>query len=91
MKKFDKLNVFIRHLKVGRPDLRGESIMYEKVKQALNEKGELMILTDSGEEHELHLHNVQFKDDGIIKVNADNETHWLNGEKIESYWIHEDF
>ncbi|MFB6265714.1 MAG: hypothetical protein ABEI07_01380 [Candidatus Nanohaloarchaea archaeon] len=65
--------------------------MYEKLKQALDEKGELMIRTDSGEDRELHRHNVQFKDDGVIKVDADDETHWLNAEKIERYWIHRDF
>ncbi|MDY6777003.1 MAG: hypothetical protein SVQ76_02750 [Candidatus Nanohaloarchaea archaeon] len=65
--------------------------MYDNVKEALEEKGELMIRMDSGEDHELHLHNVSFKGDGVIKVDADDETHWVNAEKIERYWIHREF
>lgn len=64
--------------------------MFERLKQAVDEKGEVMVRMDSGEDHELHKHNTTFKD-GIIRVDADDEIHWLNAEKVERYWIHKDF
>jgi hypothetical protein len=66
-------------------------MMYERIKEALKEKGELMIKTDSGEERELHLHNVEFLDEPIARVDADDEIHWMNLNKVERYWIHKDF
>lgn len=66
--------------------------MYERLKDAVQEYGEVMVLTDSGEEHELHLHNAEFLDDaGLVKVDADDEIHWLDLDKVERYWIHKDF
>lgn len=66
--------------------------MYERLKEAVDSYGEVMIRTDSGEEHELHKHNSEFLDEqGLVKVEADDRTHWLNLEKVERYWIHEDF
>jgi hypothetical protein len=66
--------------------------MYDNVKQKLHDAGEVMVLMDSGEEHELHLHNATFNDqDQLIKVDAADEIHWIAGDKIERYWIHKDF
>jgi hypothetical protein len=65
--------------------------MYDILKQALEENGEIMVKTDSGEERELHLHNVEFLDNGLIKIDANDEIHWFNAEKVERYWIHKDF
>jgi hypothetical protein len=65
--------------------------MYERIEEALQEYGELMIRLDSGEEAELHLHNTEFLEDSVIKVDADDEVHWFNAEKVERYWIHYDF
>lgn len=65
--------------------------MYERLKQALQENGELMIQLDSGKEAELHLHNTEFLDNPMIKVDADDEIHWFNAEKVERYWIHKHF
>lgn len=65
--------------------------MYERLKEALQEYGELMIKLDSGEEAELHLHNTEFIEDNMIKVDADDEIHWFDANKIERYWIHFDF
>lgn len=65
--------------------------IFDELKQAVEEKGEIMIKTDSGEERELHKHNTEFKENGLIKVDADDETHWLDGEKVERYWIHKEF
>ena len=60
------------------------------LEEKLEEYGELMIRFDSGEDRELHLHNTEFLDD-LVKVEADDEIHWFNPEKIERFWIHEDF
>jgi hypothetical protein len=68
-----------------------DQVMYERLEQALSDFGEVMIRLDSGEEAELHLHNVEFVGEPFVKVDADNETIWFNAEKVESYWIHEDF
>jgi hypothetical protein len=65
--------------------------MFDELEQAVEEKGEIMIMTDSGEERELHKHNTEFQSNGMIKVDADDEIHWLNAEKVERYWIHKDF
>ena len=65
--------------------------MYDKLKDAVKEKGEVMIRTDSGEDRELHKHNTEFLDNGLVRIDGDDETHWLNPEKVERYWIHEDF
>lgn len=66
--------------------------MFERLREAVQEYGEIMIKLDSGEEAELHLHNTEFQEeDKIIKVDADDEVHWFNGDKVERYWIHYDF
>jgi hypothetical protein len=65
--------------------------MYDRLQDAVEEYGEIMIRTDSGEERELHKHNAEFLEDGIIKVDADDMVHWINAEKVERYWIHYDF
>lgn len=75
-------------LKIG---LGYNHVMYEELKEAVEEKGEVMIRTESGENHELHKHNVNFIGDGMIRIDADEETHWFDAEKVERYWIHEDF
>ncbi|WP_414837474.1 hypothetical protein ACK3SF_04350 [Candidatus Nanosalina sp. VS9-1] len=66
--------------------------MFKRLRDAVDEYGEVMVLTDSGEEHELHKHNSEFlESSGLVKVDADDEIHWLDLEKIERYWIHKDF
>jgi len=50
-----------------------------------------MIRFDSGEEAELHLHNTEFLEKPMIKVDGGDAVHWFNAEKIESYWIHDEF
>lgn len=66
--------------------------MFELLQENLEEYGELMIRMDSGEDRELHLHNTEFlEDEGLVKVEADDEIHWFDGEKVERFWIHEDF
>lgn len=65
--------------------------MHERLEEAVNENGEIMIRMDSGEDHELHKHNVTFLDDHWARIDTATETHWLNTEKVERYWIHKDF
>ena len=65
--------------------------MYERLEEAVREYGEIMIQLDSGKEAELHLHNSEFLGDNIIKVDADDEVHWFNAEKVERFWIHYEF
>ena len=65
--------------------------MYDKLKDAVEEKGEVMVRTDSGEDRELHKHNTDFLDNGMIRIDGDDRIHWLNPEKVERYWIHEEF
>lgn len=65
--------------------------MYERLEQALADNGEIMIQLDSGKEAELHLHNTEFVGEPFVKVAADSKTIWFNAEKVESYWIHDDF
>ncbi len=66
-------------------------MMYERLKNALQENGELMLRMASGEDVEIHLHNTEFKEEPIIEVEGQDETHWLNAEEVERYWIHNDF
>jgi len=65
--------------------------MYDRLREAVEQKGEVMIITDSGEEHELHKHNVEFLGDGMAKINAVERIHWLDLEKVERYYVHKDF
>lgn len=63
---------------------------FERLEQSLEENGELMVRTASGDELELHTHNVSFEDDPYLRVDADDETHWVNAQFVERYWIHEE-
>ena len=65
--------------------------MYDVLKEKLEETGELMIQLDSGKEAELHLHNTKFVENNLIEVDADDEIHWFNADKVERFWIHKDF
>jgi hypothetical protein len=65
--------------------------MYDRLEEALNQNGELMIRLDSGKEAELHLHNTKFIEEPMVRVDADDEVHWFNAEKVEEYWIHKHF
>ncbi len=65
--------------------------MYDRLEQALEENGELMVRMASGAEHELHLHNTQFIEQPMVKVDGDDEIHWFNADQVERYWIHQDF
>lgn len=62
---------------------------YELIKNALDEKGELMIKSDAGEKFELHKHNVTCDDTNkIFKIDGSNQIYWIDPEKVSYYWIH---
>ena len=66
--------------------------MFSRLRDAVDDFGEVMLLTDSGEEHELHKHNSEFiEEKGLVKIDAADEIHWLDLEKVERYWIHKNF
>ena len=63
----------------------------KQFKNILDEMGELMLMTDTGEKFELHKHNVQFDEESdAIKIDASSEIFWLNPAKIAYYWIHKE-
>jgi transcriptional antiterminator Rof (Rho-off) len=68
-----------------------QTSMYDRLETALDEKGEVMIRLASGEEGELHKHNVEFEDQPYLKVEGEDETRWINAEFVESYWIHDEY
>ena len=63
----------------------------KQFKEILDEMGELMLMTDTGEKFELHKHNVKFDEqkDAIV-IDASSETFWLDPAKIAYYWIHKE-
>lgn len=71
-------------------DTAAES-MHTRLESALDEYGELMIRLASGEEGELHLHNVEFEEEPYIKVEGEDAERWINTALVESYWIHDEY
>ncbi|MDX1745588.1 MAG: hypothetical protein R3324_06600 [Halobacteriales archaeon] len=65
--------------------------MYERLSNLVDEHGEVMVRFDSGAEHELHRHNVQFLDEPMVKVVTPDAVYWFDAERIESYWIHYEY
>lgn len=74
----------------GSDESKPAASTHERLEAALDEMGELMVRTASGDELELHKHNVEFGDAPWVQVDADDETHWFNAESVERYWIHEE-
>ncbi len=64
--------------------------MYHRLRDNLDEKGEIMVKTAGGEELELHGHNVEFEDEPYMRIEADDEVHWVDTTHIAHYWIHEE-
>lgn len=64
---------------------------YEALKASLAKSGEVMIRIDTGEELELHIHNVKFDDaTKEIVVDAAKETYWIGADSVSYYWIHKE-
>lgn len=63
---------------------------YQRISEQIEESGEIMVRTTSGEELELHKHNVEFLDEPYVEIEADDEVHWLDTTTVERYWIHKE-
>lgn len=64
---------------------------YEALKTSLDKNGEVMIRIDTGEQIELHKHNVKFDDSTKeIVVDAGTETYWIGADRVSYYWIHKE-
>jgi hypothetical protein len=64
---------------------------YESLKASLDRNGEVMIRIDTGEQIELHKHNVKFDDSTKeIVVDAGTETYWIGADRVSYYWIHKE-
>lgn len=63
---------------------------YQLLREDLDEYGEIMVHTASGDELELHKHNVEFASEPYIEIEADDEIHWLDTTLVERYWIHKE-
>ncbi len=62
---------------------------YETIKTSIDTNGEVMIRLSSGEEIELHKHNVQFDDNTKeIIVDAAAERFWITADNVTYHWIH---
>lgn len=62
----------------------------QQIQTLLDEKGELMVKSDTGEKFELHKHNVKFNDNSdTIEIDAGTKKFWLIPSKIAYYWTHD--
>lgn len=63
------------------------------VEAQLEEKGELIVRMDSGEEYELHNHNVDFADRNggtVMRIQTADEVELADTEKVEAIRWHYD-
>jgi len=64
---------------------------YDSIKNSVESNGEVMIRLGSGEELELHKHNVRFDDNTKeIIVDAGTEIYWVTADNIVYHWIHKE-
>jgi hypothetical protein len=64
---------------------------YDSIKNSVETNGEVMIRLGSGEELELHKHNVRFEDNTKeIIVDAGTEIYWVTADNIVYHWIHKE-
>lgn len=62
---------------------------YDALRESVDTNGEVMIRIDTGEEIELHRHNVKFEDSTKeIIVDAGTKTYWIGADRVSYYWIH---
>jgi hypothetical protein len=62
---------------------------YDALRASVDTNGEVMIRIDTGEEIELHRHNVKFEDSTKeIIVDAGTKTYWIGADRVSYYWIH---
>ena len=64
---------------------------YDSIKNSVETNGEVMIRLGSGEELELHKHNVRFDENTKeIIVDAGTEIYWVTADNIVYHWIHKE-
>lgn len=62
----------------------------QQIQKLVEEKGELMVMSDTGEKFELHKHNVKFDDaSGLVEIDGGTKKFWLIPSKIAYYWTHD--
>ena len=62
----------------------------QQLQQLVEEKGELMVMSDTSEKFELHKHNVKFDDSSdLIGIDGDTKKFWLILSKITYCWTHD--
>lgn len=62
----------------------------KQIQTLLDEKGELMVMSDTGEKFELHKHNVDFDESSdTIEIDGGTKKFWLIPSKIAYYWTHD--
>ena len=60
---------------------------FDTVRSLLEDHGELIVVTDAGQEFELHLSDVRFTD-GTLVWDSGQELWYLDGDCIESVLVH---
>ncbi|NND86351.1 MAG: hypothetical protein HKM23_03265 [Nitrosopumilus sp.] len=61
----------------------------EQLQQLVEEKGEVMVMSDTGEKFELHKHNVKFdRSSDLVEIDGDAKKFWLLPSKISYCWTH---
>ncbi|MCV0411344.1 hypothetical protein [Nitrosopumilus sp.] len=61
-----------------------------QLQKLVNEKGELMVMSDTGEKFELHKHNVKFDESSdLVEIDGGTKKFWLIPSKIAYYWTHD--
>jgi len=64
---------------------------FQRIKETLEQNGEVMLRLETGEKIELHKHNVTLDDSNEeIKVDAGTETYWIPADTVAYYWIHKE-
>ena len=62
----------------------------QQLQQLVEEKGELMVMSDTGEKFELHKHNVKFDESSdLVEIDGGSKKFWLIPSKIAYYWTHD--
>ena len=70
------------------PYLKFLTMKFDTVRSLLEDHGELIVVTDAGQEFELHLSDVRFPDDGLIQFDAGDQLWYLSGDCIETVLVH---
>jgi len=62
----------------------------QQIQKLVEEKGELMVMSDTGEKFELHKHNVKFNESSdLVEVDGGTKKFWLIPSKIAYFWTHD--